>query len=92
MATIELPKQARADAIASLQRYFEENMSEPLGNLSAGLLLDFIVEEIGPAIYNQAVADAQLRMQSRVADLSGELYADEFQYWPRVDKKRKNRR
>jgi uncharacterized protein (DUF2164 family) len=92
MTTFELSKRTRADAIASLQRYFNENMSEPIGDLPAGLLLNFFLEEIGPAIYNQAIADAQTRMQQRVADLSGELYADEFPYWPKVDAKRKSRR
>jgi uncharacterized protein (DUF2164 family) len=92
MVAIELTKQARASAIASIQRYFAENMPEPIGDLPAGLLLNFLVEEVGPAIYNQAVGDAQTRMQQRSADLGGELYADEFQYWPRADAKRKNRR
>jgi uncharacterized protein (DUF2164 family) len=92
MATIELSKQTRADVIASLERYFEENMPEPLGDLPAGLLLNFILEDIGPVIYNKAVADAQERIQLRVSDLAGELYADELQYWPRTDKKRKDRR
>lgn len=50
------------------------------------------MEEVGPAIYNRAIADAQARMQQRVSDLNGELYADEFQYWAKVDAKRKNRR
>lgn len=89
---IELSKQARADAIASLQRYFEENMPEPIGDLPAGLLLNFFLEEIGPVLYNRAIADAQARMQQRVLDMGGELYADEFQYWPRLDSKRKSRR
>jgi uncharacterized protein (DUF2164 family) len=92
MTTIEIPKQARTDAIASIQHYFQENMSEPIGELSAGLLLNFFIEDIGPAIYNQGVVDAQTRMQLRVADLSGELYADEFQYWSRLEARRKNRR
>jgi len=86
--SIELSKQARGDAIASIQRYFEENMTEPIGELPAGLLLNFFVEEVGPAIYNQAVADAQSRMQQRVADLDGELYEEAFQYWSRVKAKR----
>jgi uncharacterized protein (DUF2164 family) len=47
---------------------------------------------VGPVIYNQAISDAQTRLQQRVADLSGELYADEFQYWPGIDAKRKTRR
>jgi uncharacterized protein (DUF2164 family) len=92
MTTIEIPRQARTDAIASIQRYFQENMSEPVGELSAGLLLNFFIEDIGPAIYNQGVVDAQTRMQLRVADLPGELYADEFQYWSRLEARRKNRR
>lgn len=89
---IEIPKQARAEAITSIQRYFQENMPEPIGDLAAGLLLNYFVEEIGPAIYNQAIADAQARIQQRLSDLEGELYAPEFQYWPNIDRKRKNRR
>ena len=92
MTKIELSKEARADALASLKRYAEENFAEPLGDLHAGILLDFMLEEIGPAIYNKAIEDPQTRMQARVADLSGELFADEFQYWPRLEAKQKSRR
>jgi uncharacterized protein (DUF2164 family) len=87
--SIELSKQAREDATASIKRYFEENLPEPIGDLPAGLLLNFFVEEIGPAIYNQAVKDAQTRLQQRIADLDGELYEDEFPYWPRAEAKRR---
>lgn len=92
MNNLELPKPTRTNAIHSIQRYFEDNFTEPIGELPAGLLLNFFIEEIGPAIYNQAINDAQTRMQQRVADLNGELFADEFQYWPRANAKRKNRR
>ena len=92
MRIVEISKQARADATASIQRYFEENMAEPIGNLPAGLLLNFFLEEVGPAIYNQAIHDAQARLQQQVSDLDGELYADGFQYWIKIDAKRKNRR
>jgi len=88
---IDISKEGRAEAIASIQRYFQENLPEPIGDLPAGLLLNFFLEEIGPAIYNRAIADAQARLQLRISDLSGELYADEFEYWPRVEKKRKSR-
>jgi uncharacterized protein (DUF2164 family) len=89
--SIELSKEARADAIASIQQYFERNLPEPIGELPAGLLLNFFLEEVGPAVYNKAIADAQARLSARVADLSGELYEDEFQYWPRVEAKRARR-
>jgi len=89
MVTIELKKQARTDAVASLKKYFDEEMREPIGDLRAGLLLDFLLEEIGPAIYNQAIGDAQARIAARVQDLEGELYADEFQFWVRQAKKKR---
>jgi uncharacterized protein (DUF2164 family) len=92
MTPVELSKPIRAQAIASIQRYFEENLSGAIGELPAGLLLNFFIEEIGPVVYNHAIADAQARMQQRVTDLSSDLYADEFQYWPRSDAKRKSRR
>ncbi|HTJ29334.1 MAG TPA: DUF2164 domain-containing protein [Acidobacteriaceae bacterium] len=91
MTTIELEKPQRADAIASLKRYFEENF-DPIGEMPASQLLNFILEEIGPAIYNQAVKDAQARIQLQLSDLPGDLYADEFQYWSRLEAKRRQRR
>ena len=84
--TIELNKDARKEAIASIERYFRENMDEPIGNIAAGALLGFFLEEVGPAIYNQAVAQVQERLQARVMELDIELHEDEFQYWRRHER------
>ena len=89
MITIELSKEKRAEAVASMKKYFEDEIREPIGDLRAGLLLDFFLEEVGPAIYNGAIVDAQTRLAARVVDLDGELYADEFQYWVRQAKRKK---
>ncbi len=88
---LQLTERDRKDAIASIQRYFDGNLPEPIGDLPAGMLLDYILEEIGPAVYNKGVADAQARMAARVADIEGELYTDAFQYWNRLEQKRKRR-
>jgi uncharacterized protein (DUF2164 family) len=89
MTAIEISKEARAEAVASIQRYFEENLPERIGTLPAGMLLDFFLQEIAPLVYNKAIVDAQGRLQQRVLDLSGELFAEEFQYWPKTDAKRR---
>jgi len=91
MQQIELTKEQRGDAIDSIQRYFEENLPEPIGEMPAGHLLDYFLEEIGAVIYNRGVADAQSRLQLRLEDLGGELHAPEFGYWQRVDGKRRKR-
>lgn len=87
--TIELGKDARTEAIASIERYFRENMDEPIGNVAAGGLLGFFLEEIGPSIYNKAVADVQERLQLRVSELDLEVHEDEFQYWRKYERRGK---
>ncbi len=89
---VELSDVQRKDALASLQRYFQEELQEELGTLPAANLLNYILEEIGPAIYNRAVLDAQARVQARAAELDAELYLDPFQYWSRLEKRRKAKR
>lgn len=88
---IELNKDARKQALASIERYFRENMEEPIGNVAAGALLNFFIEEIGPSLYNQAVLDVQERLQQRVAELDIEVHEDEFGYWQRFDAAKKRR-
>lgn len=88
---IELDKAAREAAIASIQRYFEHQLDEPLGNLQAGALLDFFVREIGPSVYNRAIAEAQARLAARVAELDIECHEDEFAYWASQTRGRRSR-
>lgn len=78
---IELPKEARQQAIASIERYFREHMDEPIGNVAAGGLLNFFLQEIGPSVYNRAVSDAQERLQARVMEIDIEVQEAEFGYW-----------
>jgi len=82
--SIEIAKEARLQAVASLQRYFKKNMDEEIGNLGADLLLNFFIGEIGPLIYNQAVADVQARLQARVLEVDAEVYEEPFQYWKKA--------
>jgi uncharacterized protein (DUF2164 family) len=83
--TITLPKEQRAQVVASLERYFLENMEYKIGNIAASGLLGFILEEVGPLVYNQAVAAVQERLQERVSELDIEIYEDEFVYWRKFD-------
>lgn len=89
--TIELSKEARQQAIASIERYFQENMEERIGNIAAGALLAFLLEEIGPSIYNRAVAEVQERLGARIAELDIEIHEEEFDYWRKYEKQRKGK-
>jgi len=52
-------------------------------------VLSFFVEEIGPVIYNMAVAEVQERLQTRVMEIDLEVNADPFQYWRKYDQVKK---
>jgi len=87
--TIDISKDARKEAVTSIERYFKENMEERIGNIAAGALLNFFLEEIGPVVYNQAVADVQERLQARVAEVDIEIHEDAFTYWRKFDRERR---
>ena len=78
---IELEKEAREVAIASIERWFQDEREERVGNIFAGALLGFFLEEIAPTVYNRAVADVQDRLRMRGDDLEVEVHEDEFGYW-----------
>jgi uncharacterized protein (DUF2164 family) len=89
--SIELPKDIHKEAVASIIRYFREHREEQIGNIAASGLLGFFLEEIAPTIYNQAVADIQARMQVHVSDIDIEFHEEEFQHWPKDERKSKDR-
>jgi len=86
--TIEISKEVRAQAVTSIERWFRENMDEPIGNITAGALLGFFIEEIGPLIYNKAVLDVQERLQAQIGELDIEVHEEPFEYWRKFDRKR----
>jgi len=87
--SIELAKEDRLQAIASIERYFQEHMEEKIGNVAAGGLLGYFLEEIGPLVYNKAVADVQERLQARIAEVDIDIHEDPFQYWRKYERHRK---
>ena len=81
--SIELSKEARDEAIGSLELYFQEHLEQRIGNIAAGALLDFVLQEIGPCVYNKAVADVQERLQARLLEIDIELHEEPFTHWRR---------
>ena len=79
---IKLKKETETRLLDSIKRYFAENLDEDIGDLKASLLLEFILKEIGPGIYNQAINDAQAYMQDKLNDIDLTCYEPEFGYWP----------
>jgi uncharacterized protein (DUF2164 family) len=88
---ITLSNEVTERVLASLRRYFAEQRDEELSDLQGLLLLEFILKEIGPSIYNAALGDAQVYLTERVADLEGACAVEEFGYWTRTPTRRSSR-
>jgi len=78
---IKLEKNTEKYLVDSIKRFFAKELDDDIGNLKATRVLDFCLREIGPSIYNQAIADAQAYIQEKAADLGGERYEPEFHFW-----------
>ncbi|MCH7639966.1 MAG: DUF2164 domain-containing protein [Bacteroidetes bacterium] len=74
---IELAPEAKQRVIAAIKPYFLEHRNEEIGDLQAGFLLEFCLKEIGPAIYNLGVHDAQTHIGRVVEDLDSVVFAVE---------------
>lgn len=78
---VTLPPETTRRLQASIKRYCAEHLDIDAGDLKTAMLLDFCLREIGPSIYNAAIADAQAYLHERVSDMDGVCGQQEFAYW-----------
>ncbi|HYC52559.1 MAG TPA: DUF2164 domain-containing protein [Gemmatimonadaceae bacterium] len=86
---LRLSDDARKRAIASLRQYVDRELDQEIGDLKASLLLDYILADIGPSVYNLAIADAKKFFDERASDLAALCTRDEFPYWLAQGKQRR---
>lgn len=79
--SITISDESRKRAIDSIQRYFADHLELDIGDLKAALVLDYILAEHGPTIYNAAIADARAFFDERSADLGAICYHEEFPFF-----------
>ncbi|MBU2700540.1 protein of unknown function (DUF2164 family) [Sporomusaceae bacterium BoRhaA] len=66
---IQLSKENQEVLLASIQKFFLTERDEELSEFQAALFLDFILQEAGVYIYNQAIADAHQLMNQKTEEL-----------------------
>lgn len=74
---VRLDEERRRQLVVDIRGFYLEELDEELSAFRAERLLEFFLERVAPAVYNQAVQDARAFMQERLDDLDGEVYAPE---------------
>jgi uncharacterized protein (DUF2164 family) len=75
MIPIKLPKEHKDRIVQRLVAFYEEERSETLGSIGAEQIVDFMLREIAPYVYNKAIEDARQVVLEKSASLEEELYA-----------------
>lgn len=75
MIPIRLPKEQKDEMIEGLRNYFLEERGEEIGTIAAEQLLDHMMHQFAPYIYNQAVRDAKTAVNEKLSQIEDELYA-----------------
>lgn len=74
MSTVDFSKQEKAILVQKIQRYFEDELEQELGQFDADFLLDFFTKEIGVYFYNRGLYDAQAVLDSKLEDIKDAIY------------------
>ena len=74
MSSIKFSNAQKDGLVVKLQRYFEAELDQQLGQFDAEFLLDFFAKEMGAVYYNQGLYDAQAILNDKVTDISDAIY------------------
>jgi len=70
---LQLDKEQEEILLDELRAYMSDELDMDIGNLPAKFLLDFMVELIGPKIYDQAISDTEPWLYDRFTGILEDL-------------------
>jgi len=70
---IVLDKDKRSEMVKEIVHYFRTERDEDIGQLAAGMVLDFVIVKLAPEFYNQGVLDSCAYMNEKVEDMQSLL-------------------
>ena len=70
---LQLDKEEEEVLLDELRAYMSDELDVDIGNLPAKFLLDFMVDLIGPKIYDQAISDAEPWLYDRFTGILEDL-------------------
>ena len=75
--TLSLEKNRKTAICTSLKSFYKAEFDETLSDFRAEQLVDFMLNQIGPSQYNQAIQDARKFISEKLDDLDTEFYVSE---------------
>ncbi|WP_020062017.1 DUF2164 domain-containing protein [Bacillus sp. 123MFChir2] len=74
MMFMKLPNDKKEKIVENIQQFFEEEDLGEIGRFQAERLIEEMIKELGPHIYNQAIGDATKLVADKLTNLEEDLY------------------
>ena len=74
MALIEFSAEEKARIVSKIQRYFDDELNQEIGQFDSEFLLDFFSEQVGAYFYNRGLYDARAILETRLDDVTEAIY------------------
>lgn len=72
---IKFTVQQKQHMISEIQRFFEEERGEEIGDLAAENVLEFFKQYLGPYFYNEGIKDVRLMIEQKMTSIEEDLYS-----------------
>ncbi len=69
MDDVSLSEEQKSQLVAKVKAYMNDELGHDLGAFEAEFLIDLIAKALGPAIYNQGLADAQQLFREKTEEI-----------------------
>lgn len=69
MENIKISNEVKKQMIDDIKEFFYDKREEEISDFFAEMLLEFMLESIGPMIYNQGIKDSYAFMSNKIDDL-----------------------
>ncbi len=74
---LKLDDDRKAEIVRAVMGYFSSEFDEEMSAFRAEALVDFMLKQIGPSQYNQAIGDARKFIAEKLDDLDTEFFEPE---------------
>ncbi|MGY8872153.1 MAG: DUF2164 domain-containing protein [Pseudomonadales bacterium] len=74
MSKIEFSNEQKNVIVQKIQRYFQEELDQDMGQFDAEFLMDFFSKEVGAYYYNQGLHDAQAMIEKQLESIADAIY------------------
>jgi uncharacterized protein (DUF2164 family) len=66
---VDITSEQKVELVTKITDYVSDEFQVELGQFEAEFFVDFIIKELAPVVYNQALYDAEVILKDKIEDI-----------------------